>query len=138
MRVMLVLLAMVKCSFAHADLYKCVEQGITSYQEKPCGPGKVSVPMESELSKKIKAADSAKVLEILLREKEMEDRQWKYRELMREQQKKAARCEALFQVAMSSKAEASIWENPELRYAAKTRQINAEDAYAKECYTYRR
>lgn len=134
----LALLIFGMCSAAHADLYKCIDHGQTSYQESPCGPGKVSISMESDLSKRLKAEESAKLAEILAREKQKEELQAKYQEVVRNSRMKAERCDALLHIAMASKAEASVWGNPELRYAANIRLLNAEKAYAKECYIHRK
>lgn len=138
MRSLLRLLVLAQVSLAHADLYKCVSQDTTIYQERPCGPGKTSISMESDLSKRLRAAEAAKAAESLARQKQQEELERNRQVAVLVGQRKAEKCEALLNLALASKAESSVWGDPVLRHAANLRLMRIEETYARECSNAKR
>jgi hypothetical protein len=124
-------------SFARAEIYKCTIDGKISYAERPCSQGASRIPMAGdELRKKQeeqRLEEVRKLTEKLERAKEQEKQLEQWRAKRREMEIKDARCSALLLAAMHSKSEASVWDNPTLVYNAKTKQMAAEEAYAREC-----
>lgn len=122
---------------AQAEIYKCVIQGKISYAESPCGQGSSRVPMDGdELRQKQEAqrVDEVRKLTERLEQAKEQDRQLEqWRAKRRAQESKDAVCRALLLSAINSKTEASVWDNPTLVYNAKTKQMAAEEAFAREC-----
>jgi len=132
-----VLAANLSSGIAQAEIYKCIIQGKISYAESPCGQGAARVPMDGdELRQKQEAqrVDEVRKLTERLEQAKEQDRQLEqWRAKRRAQESKEAVCRALLLSAINSKTEAAVWDNPTLVYNAKTKQMAAEEAFAREC-----
>ena len=121
------------CGQSRADLYKCVGQGI-SYQERPCAGGTTSMPIDSEERQKRQTKEEVRAIEKRLAEREEAERKAEqYRTMMRDQQKLDRRCASILNTVAASKNEIALWDDPNLRYGAEIRKLDAEQAYMREC-----
>lgn len=133
-----------------SETYKCVVDGKTTYAQQPCGQAAQRLDLPGDATRRRQETESRTALERSQaeREREASDHQAKVEQLSRlrtkqreleaqlsKVQARAQRCETLRRQALQAQIDSQTFELPELRKAARSRQIAAEQMLLEECQT---
>lgn len=143
MRILALLVAVLCAGAAHAQVFKCVEGGVTTYSSTPCGSSPKTVELNVRQPTAAEARDARRRALVDKRDALGVDiqREQAYQEKLRDRAQRNqaeasfnAKCQGYERRAAAASAEREMYRTQPFRDDAERRRREAADAHFSECY----